>query len=231
MQRVDKRNAIDEAMALGLDEAMNELEDDDDLWVGIVTGGTEVFSAGSDLRTGSGPGTTRGGPYGLIRRSRWKPLIAAVEGPALGGGMEIVLACDLVVASRTASFGLPEVRRGLLALYGGAFRAARALRLNVAREIVLTGDPVDAERAERHGFVNVVAAPGHALDEAVRLAERICANSPVAVRQSLRLVGAVDEGPAWRRTDEAMAAVVASEDAREGRAAFLEHRPPRWRGR
>jgi len=233
LRRVEKRNAIDEDMALGIDEAMNELEDDDDLWVGIVTGGTEVFSAGSDLRVGSGPGTARGGPYGVIRRRRVKPLVAAVEGPALGGGMEIVLACDLVVASRTATFGLPEVRRGLLALYGGVFRAARALPLNVAREIVLTGDPIDAERAERLGLVNVLAAPGRALEEAVRLAERICVNSPVAVRQSLRLVDAcaVDEGPAWRRTDEAMAAVVASEDAREGRAAFLEHRPPTWRGR
>jgi enoyl-CoA hydratase len=233
LQRQHKRNAIDEEMALGIDGALNELEDDDGLWVGVLTGGTEVFSAGSDLRVGSGAGTERGGPYGVIRRQRAKPLIAAVEGAALGGGMEIVLACDLVVASRTATFGLPEVRRGLLALYGGVFRAARSLPLNIAREIVLTGDPIDAERAERHGLVNVVTAPGRALEEALQLAERICANAPVAVRQSLRLVAAAepDEEPAWRLTDEAMAAVVASEDAGEGRAAFLEHRPPEWRGR
>jgi enoyl-CoA hydratase/carnithine racemase len=209
------------------------LEDDDGLWVGILTGGPNVFSAGTDLRLGSGSGTERGGPYGIIRRRRSKPLIAAVEGAALGGGMEIVLACDLVVASTTASFGLPEVTRGLLALYGGVFRSARSLPLNVAKEIVLTGDPIDAERAERHGLVNVVTEPGAALDHAVRLAERICANAPVAVRQSLQLLEACtatgDE--AWALTDDAMAVIMASPDAREGRAAFLEHRPPEWSGR
>jgi enoyl-CoA hydratase/carnithine racemase len=233
LRREEKRNAIDEEMALGIDGALNELEDDEGLWVGIVTGGRDVFSAGTDLRVGSGAGTERGGPYGIIRRRRSKPLIAAVEGPALGGGMEIVLACDLVVASTTASFGLPEVRRGLLALYGGVFRSARSLPLNVAREIVLPGDPIDAERAERHGLVNAVTEPGGALDGAVRLAERICANAPVAVRQSLQLIDAatVTEDGAWALTDDAMAVVMASEDAREGRAAFLEHRPPEWRGR
>jgi len=111
LRREEKRNAINEEMALGIDSALNELEDDDGLWVGILTGGTTIFCAGTDLRVGSGPGTERGGPYGIIRRRRSKPLIAAVEGLALGGGMEIVLACDLVVASSTASFGLPEVRR------------------------------------------------------------------------------------------------------------------------
>jgi enoyl-CoA hydratase len=233
LQREEKRNAIDEDTALGIDGALNELEDDDGLWVGILTGGSNVFSAGTDLRVGSGPGTERGGPYGIIRRSRSKPLIAAVEGAALGGGMEIVLACDLVVASTTASFGLPEVKRGLLALYGGVFRSARSMPLNVAKEIVLTGDPIDAGRAERHGLVNIVTEPGGALDEAVRLAERICANAPVAVRQSLQLLEACTataEG-AWSLTDAAMAVVMGSQDAREGRAAFLEHRPPQWSGR
>ncbi len=220
-------------MALGIDAALNELEDDDDLWVGILTGGTEVFCAGTDLRVGSGPGTERGGPYGIIRRRRAKALVAAVEGAALGGGMEMVLACDLVVASNTASFGLPEVRRGLLALYGGVFRSARALPLNVAKEIVLTGDPIDALRAERLGLVNLVTGPGAALDGALGLAERICANAPVAVRQSLQLLEAcaADDEGSWLLTDRAMAAVMASEDAREGRAAFLERRPPQWRGR
>jgi enoyl-CoA hydratase len=233
LRREEKRNAVDEETAVGLDGALNELEDDDELWVGILTGGTEVFSAGTDLRVGSGPGTVRGGPYGIIRRRRSKPLIAAVEGVALGGGMEMVLACDLVVASATASFGLPEVRRGLLALYGGVFRSARSLPLNVAREIVLTGDPIDAARAERHGLVNAVTAPGAALDGALDLARRICANAPVAVRQSLQLIAATGPGEddAWTLADRAMAAVMASEDAGEGRAAFLEKRPPEWRGR
>jgi enoyl-CoA hydratase len=144
-----------------------------------------------------------------------------------------VLACDLVVASRSATFGLPEVKRGLLALYGGVFRSARSLPLNVAREIVLTGDPIDALRAERHGLVNAVTEPGEALAGALGMAERICVNSPVAVRESLRLIGdcAVTEELAWPLTDEAMAVVMASEDAREGLAAFREHRPPEWRGR
>lgn len=232
LQREEKRNAIDEEMALGIDGALNDLEDDDELWVGIITGTSTVFSAGTDLRVGSGPGTERGGPYGIIRRRRSKPLIAAVEGAALGGGMEIVLACDLVVASTTATFGLPEVRRGLLALYGGVFRSARSLPLNVAREIVLTGDPIDAARAERHGLVNAVTEPGGALLGALALAERICANAPVAVRQSLQLIAAcgASDDTAWLLSDQAMAAVMASDDAREGRTAFLEHRPPEWRG-
>jgi enoyl-CoA hydratase len=233
LQREEKRNAIDEEMALGIDAALNDFEDDDGLWVGIITGTSTVFSAGTDLRVGSGPGTERGGPYGIIRRRRSKPLIAAVEGAALGGGMEIVLSCDLVVASSTARFGLPEVRRGLLALYGGVFRSARSLPLNVAREIVLTGDPIDAVRAERHGLVNAVTEPGGALDGALALAERICANAPVAVRQSLQLIAACGPGEetAWPLSGEAMAAVMASEDAAEGRTAFLEHRPPQWSGR
>jgi len=178
LRREEKRNAINEEMALGIDSALNELEDDDGLWVGILTGGTTIFCAGTDLRVGSGPGTERGGPYGIIRRRRSKPLIAAVEGLALGGGMEIVLACDLVVASSTASFGLPEVRRGLLALYGGVFRLRPGSSLNVAKEIVLTGDPIDAGRAERYGLVNAVTEPGGALDGALDLARRICANAP-----------------------------------------------------
>ena len=233
LDRPEKRNAMNEEMAAGLDAALNELEDDDELWVGILTGGTAVFSAGTDLRHGSGPPTERGGPYGIIRRRRAKPLIAAVEGPAFGGGMEMILACDLVVASTTASFGLPEVRRGLLALYGGVFRSARSLPLNVAKEIVLTGDPIDAERAERLGLVNAVTAPGGALEQAMGLAARICANSPVAVRQSLQLLEACGAGEeeAWPLSEQAMAVVMGSEDAREGRLAFLERRPPQWRGR
>jgi enoyl-CoA hydratase/carnithine racemase len=233
LDRPEKRNAMNEEMAAGLDAALNQLEDDDDLWVGILTGATTVFSAGTDLRLGSGPPTERGGPYGIIRRRRTKPLIAAVEGPAFGGGMEMVLACDLVVASTTASFGLPEVRRGLLALYGGVFRSARSLPLNVAKEIVLTGDPIDAERAERLGLVNIVTAPGGALEQAMGLADRICANAPVAVRQSLQLLEACgpDEAEAWPLSEQAMAVVMGSEDAHEGRLAFLERRPPQWRGR
>src|ERR1700704_1454686 len=149
IQREEKRNAINRELADGISDALDALDDDPDLWVGVLTGTRTVFSAGTDLSGtgGSSPATARGGEYGVIRRNRVKPLIAAVEGPALGGGFEIVLACDLVVASRTASFGLPEVKRGLVPTCGGLFRSPRALPLNVAREMLLTGDRLDPERA------------------------------------------------------------------------------------
>ena len=152
-------------MTLGLDAAMNLLEDDDALWAGVLTGNGRAFSAGSDLADPDRNSTERGGPYGLIRRARRKPLIAAVDGLAFGGGFEMVLACDLVVASRRARFALPEVKRGLLALYGGVFRGARALPLNLAREMVLTGEPIDAERAHALGLVNRLCDDGAALDD------------------------------------------------------------------
>ncbi len=163
IRREEKRNAIDDELAEGISAALDRLDDDPELWVGMLTGTPTVFSAGSDLaRTsgGSSAATARGGEYGVIRRDRVKPLIAAVEGPALGGGFEIVLACDLVVASRTASFGLPEVKRGLVPTCGGLFRSSRALPLNVAREMLLTGDRLDPERAYALGLVNVLAEPG-----------------------------------------------------------------------
>ncbi len=177
IEREEKRNAIDQAIADGIGAALDRLDDDPDLWVGIVTGTPTVFSAGSDLassRDGSAR-TERGGEYGVIRRDREKPLIAAVEGPALGGGFEIVLACDLVVAARTASFGLPEVKRGLVPTCGGLFRTPRALPLNVAKEMLLTGDRLSPERAYALGLVNVVSEPGEAVAGALALAARICA--------------------------------------------------------
>jgi len=234
IEREAKRNAIDPETTAGLDAALNALDDDPGLQVGILTGGPSVFSAGSDLRLGSGEPTPRGGEYGVIRRAHANPRIAAVEGLAFGGGMEIVLACDLVVAAKSARFGLPEIKRGLFAVYGGVFRSARALPLNVAKEIVLTGDPITAERAAGLGFVNVLCEDGRALDEALALAERIAANAPVAVRESLRVLeqsAAVLEDIGWQLTADAAKAVFASEDAREGRDAFLEKRAPIWRGR
>jgi len=234
LDRAEKRNAMNGEMTRGLDAAMNRLEDEPELWVGVLTGLGGVFSAGSDLRDANNNSTERGGPYGVVRRKRAKPLIAAVEGLAYGGGFEMVLACDLVVASRAASFALPEVKRGLFALYGGPIRAAHALPLNVARELALTGDPLPAERAERLGLVNVLCEPGHAVDEALALAERICVNGPVAVRQSLRAINeAIEagEGFAWEVSQDASGVVRASEDTREGVAAFLEKRQPVWKGR
>jgi enoyl-CoA hydratase/carnithine racemase len=195
-----------------------------------------VFSAGSDLassRDGSAR-TERGGEYGVIRRDREKPLIAAVEGPALGGGFEIVLSCDLVVASSTASFGLPEVKRGLVPTCGGLFRTPRVLPLNVAKEMLLTGDRLSPERAYALGLVNEVTEPGEAVARALALAARICAVGPVGARASLRALErtvAERDELGWGATSTATDAVRASDDIREGLAAFFEKREPRWTGK
>ena len=233
MERTAKRNAIDRAMADALDGALNQLDDDDQLWAGVLSGGPDVFSAGSDLTAGGDYVTTRGGEYGVIRRRRRKPLVAAVEGAALGGGLEVVLACDLVVASNTARFGLPEVTIGVIPTCAGIFRAPRALPLNVAKQLILSGRPIDAARAYEVGLVNVLTAPGDALDEAVALAQQLCTNAPVSVQACLAAVNDIvgtDDDLGWRHTDQALGAATRSADAREGVAAFLEKRPPVWSG-
>jgi enoyl-CoA hydratase/carnithine racemase len=233
IRRERKRNAIDASVTAGLDAALNTLEDDPELWCAILTGGPDVFSAGADLAAGPGDPTPRGGIAGIIRRHRTKPLIAAVEGYAMGGGMEMVLCCDLVVAARTAVFGLPEVKRGLMPDFGGAFRVARMLPANIAREMLLTGDSMPAERAERLGFVNLLTDQGGALQGAIELAARVTANAPLAVREALAIVNAEisgDEEPAWERSDAAHARLVASQDVREGIEAFFGRRAPRWQG-
>jgi enoyl-CoA hydratase/carnithine racemase len=220
-------------MADALDAALNTLDDDPELWVGVLTGTPEVFSAGSDLTARGDYVTERGGEYGIIRRRRRKPLIAAVEGPALGGGLEIVLACDLVVASTAATFGLPEVRIGVVPTCAGLFRGPHALPLNVARQLILTGRPIDARRAHEVGLVNALTEPGGAVGEAVRLAQEICTNAPVSVQSCLAAVNALaaaGDELGWEQTTAALGAAAASADAREGVRAFLEKRPPVWSG-
>ncbi len=235
IEREEKRNAVDQEIADGIGAALDRLDDDPELWIGIITGTPTVFSAGTDLasaRDGS-PRTGRGGEYGVIRRDRDKPLIAAVEGPALGGGFEIVLACDLVVAARTASFGLPEVKRGLVPTCGGLFRTPRALPLNVAKEMLLTGDRLSPDRAYSLGLVNVVTDPGDAVESALRLAARICAVGPVGARASLRALErtvAERDELGWDATTTATEAIRGSDDIREGLAAFFDKREPRWTG-
>lgn len=234
MTRHDKRNAIDGAMTAALDEALNLLDDDPDLWVGVVTGGPDMFCAGTDMAATSGPPTERGGVYGVVGRTRRKPLIAAVEGVAYGGGFEVVMACDLVVAASNARFGLPEVKRGLVATSGALFRAARVLPLNVAKELLLTGADLAPRRAHELGLVNVVTEPGGALTEALVLADAMATNAPIAVQQSLRVVDALasatdDDG--WALTRVARRIIGESDDAEEGVKAFFEKRPPRWSGR
>ncbi|KAA9149566.1 enoyl-CoA hydratase [Amycolatopsis acidicola] len=234
MCREAKRNAVNRQLADELDAEFNRLDDDPDLWAGVLTGTPKVFSAGSDLTSIGDYVTERGGEYGLIRRNRAKPLIAAIEGMALGGGLELALACDLVVAARDARLGLPEVARGVVPTCAGLFRGPRALPVNLARELVLTGRPIAVERAYQAGFVNVVTEPGEAAAGALELAGQICENSPASVRASLAAMNtwlAADDELGWQVTGEALTTVTASEDHREGVQAFLEKRPPRWTGR
>jgi enoyl-CoA hydratase len=239
INRPEARNAVNGEVAGGIESAIDQLEADDALWVGIITGVPPVFSAGADLKEINAGRfeallTDRGGFAGITRRERTKPIIAAVDGPALAGGTEIVLACDLVVASTSARFGVPEVKRSLVAAAGGLFRLPRKLPFNVAMELVLTGDPIDAARAHHFGLVNVLCPPGEALDQARQLSDRIEANAPVAVRTARQVVLAAmteDEETGWRLSDEGMAIAMNSEDFKEGLVAFIEKRPPEWSGR
>jgi enoyl-CoA hydratase len=239
LNRPEARNAVDGDVARGVEDALDRLEADDDVWVGVLTGEGPVFSAGADLKAiaagqGAALETERGGFAGLVRRERDKPLIAAVDGPALAGGCEIAIACDLIVASTAARFGIPEVKRSLVAAGGGLFRLPRLLPRALAMEMALTGDPIDAERAHAAGLVSVVCPPGGALDAALALADRICANAPLAVRESRRVLLATvdaDDAVGWRLSREAMATLARTEDFREGPRAFIEKRPPNWVGR
>ncbi len=238
LNRPEARNAVSQQLAEDLEAAIDRLEADDALWIGILCGNGPAFCAGADLKAiASGEArltTKRGGFAGLVRRVRTKPLIAAVEGPAVAGGTEIVLSCDLVVASTTARFGLPEVKRSLVANAGGLFRLPRALPTNVAMEMALTGDDLDAEAAHRHGLVNRLVQPGHALATAVELAEAVNANAPLAVRASRRVVLAarlLEDDEAFEVAANATREVFRTEDFREGPRAFVEKRSPIWTGR
>ncbi|MDQ2897302.1 MAG: crotonase/enoyl-CoA hydratase family protein [Actinomycetota bacterium] len=238
LDRPEARNAVDGDLARGLDDAINRVESDPEIWVAILAAEGPVFSAGADLKAIAAGRTaelrTEHGFAGLTRWERTKPLIAAVDGPALAGGLELVLSCDLVVASSNASFGIPEVKRSLVAGAGGLFRLPRALPRNVALELGLTGDPISAERAHTLGLVSELAAPGEALAVALRLAGRIVANAPLAVRETRRVMLAADASTdleRWAQSEEAMRRVASSEDAAEGPRAFIEKRAPVWTGR
>lgn len=231
LDRPDKRNAMNPEMTAQLDDALNNLDDDPSVHAIVLTGAGPAFCSGTDLAAGSGGPTARGGPYGIARRVRVTPLIAAVEGPAVGGGFEIVLACDLVVAAETATFGLPEVTRGVVATCGALFRGPRVMPPVIAAELLLTGDPIDAARAAALGIVNRVVPAGEARDAAVEMARRIVRNSPVAVRATLRALHtnlALNDHLGWLTTDDATRTVLSSPDAAEGKRAFLERREPRW---
>ena len=239
LDRVEARNAINGAMAQGIEAAIDRLEDDDELWVGILTHEGPVFCAGADLKeiaagNGGALGTKRGGFGGIVLRERTKPLIAAVDGHAVAGGTEIALACDLRVASSASKFGIPEVKRSLVAAAGGLVRLPRVLPPAIAMELAVTGDTLDADRAHHFGMINDLCEPGQAVESARALAARITANAPMAVRMSRQLIldapGQTDrEG--MKVAGQAMVALSATEDYAEGPRAFIEKREPNWLGR
>jgi enoyl-CoA hydratase len=243
INRPDARNAVNTDVAQGLEAAIDKLEADDQAWVGVLTGAQTskgwIFSAGADLKQMSvdpgGMSTAKGGFAGFVQRERTKPVIAAVDGPALAGGTEIVLACDLVVASKTAVFGVPEVKRNLVAAGGGLFRLPRKIPRNIAMELVLTGRlDFPAEQAHHHGLVNHLAEEGHALERALELADQICEAAPLAVRESRAIVlAATDESDevGWKLSGEGIMKMFGTEDFKEGLTAFIEKRGPEWKGR
>ncbi|MEV6291381.1 crotonase/enoyl-CoA hydratase family protein [Streptomyces sp. NPDC051896] len=237
INRPAQKNAVDHEVAVQLAEAVDLLDADPELSVGVLTGAGGVFSAGMDLKAftrGELPVLPGRGFGGLTRAAVRKPLIAAVEGWALGGGFEMVLACDLIVAAEDARFGLPETTRGLVAAEGGLVRLPRRLPFHVAARVLLTGEPLTAAEAKQYGLVNEVTPPGTALAVARELAERVARNAPLAlaaVKEVLRETQGLNESDAFTRQDEITSGLATSEDAREGARAFAEKRAPVWHGR
>ena len=234
INRPEARNAIDRVTAELLRSAMVELDARDDLAVAVITGAGGGFSAGMDLKAfgrGEIPVLDPGGFGGFTQSPPAKPLIAAVEGFALAGGFELVLACDLVVAARDSRFGLPEVSRGLVAAAGGLLKLPQRIPRNVAMELALTAKPLSAPRAFELGLVNRLAESGEALDEALAMAADIRANAPLALAASKRIIVESSDWPAdeaFERQREYVAAIESSVDAAEGARAFVEKRAPHW---
>ena len=241
LNRPQARNAVNAALAAALQVIVDDTEADPQIGAVVLTGAEAggVFCAGADLKEVAAGGadalfTERGGFAGFVDAPRSKPWIAAVNGKALAGGCEIVLACDMVVAADTAAFGLPEVTRGLIAAAGGLYRLPRVLPRPLALELILTADTMPAADALRLGWLNRVVTAAQVVDEALALARRITRNAPVAVRESLRIArqaADLDEAQLRELSLQARQRVQATEDYREGPRAFIEKRPPRWSGR
>ncbi|HEY8764119.1 MAG TPA: crotonase/enoyl-CoA hydratase family protein [Solirubrobacteraceae bacterium] len=237
LNRPEQRNAVNAAVAAGIAVALDLLDSDGELSLGVLTGEGKGFCAGMDLKAfvaGESPHVGDRGFAGITRRASAKPLIAAIEGFAVAGGLEIALACDLIVAARGARLGIPEVKRSLVAAGGALLRLPRAVPRAIAMELALTGDPITAERAHELGLLNRLAEPGLALETALELADAIAVNGPLALAATKRImVESVDwpEHEFFERQAEIAGPVMSSEDAREGARAFAEKRPPQWRGR
>ena len=237
IDRPEAKNAMNRAAAEGIAKALDRLDSEDGLRVGIITGAGGTFCSGMDLKgflKGELPSVKGRGFGGLTEAPPAKPLIAAVEGYALAGGLELAIACDLIVASKAAKFGIPEAKRGLVAGAGGLLRLPDQIPHRIAMELALTGEFIDAARAYELGLVNRTVPEGTALDAAKALAAKITANGPLAVRISKQII---EESRGWSRDErwqkqqELMQPIFTSEDAREGAAAFAEKRKPNWKGR
>jgi len=243
LNRPEARNAVNGDVASGMEAAIDQLEADAGVWVGVLRANTEgqerpVFCAGADLKAisagASGLGTKRGGFAGYVYRERTKPVVVAVDGLATAGGCEIVLASDIVVATTRSSFGLAEVKRNLIAGAGGLFRLPRAIGQSAAMEMILTGEPLPAERAYALGLVSRLVEPGQAVATALEIANKIADAAPLAVQASRRVVLAAayaDDATLKQMTDDEFAPIMGSEDTREGLTAFIEKRAPNWQGR
>ncbi|HEY7618229.1 MAG TPA: crotonase/enoyl-CoA hydratase family protein [Solirubrobacteraceae bacterium] len=237
LNRPEARNAVNLALAQGVAAALDALDADDELAVGVLTGAAPGFCAGMDLKAfvaGERGWVGDRGFAGIAQRASRKPLIAAIEGFALAGGLEVALACDLIVAASGARLGIPEVKRSLVAAAGALLRLPHRLPYGLAMELALTGDPITAERAYELGLVNRVTDGGKALDGALELAAAIAKNGPLALDATKAILQQQfdwSEEDFWQRQGELAGPVFASEDAREGAIAFAEKRDPVWRGR
>jgi len=240
INRPEARNAVNGAVAAGLEAAVERVEADPDLWAAVLTGsGTLAFCAGADLKEvsagkGAALSTAKGGFGGFVRAPRTKLWVAAAAGHALAGGLELLLTCDLAVAADTATLGLPEVKRSLIAAAGGVFRLPRSIPKAIALEMIATGDPISAARAEHFGLVNAVVPANEVVAAALALARRATVNAPIAMREALgiaRQAQDLTEPELWDLTGQAMRRVYATEDFKEGPRAFVEKRAPKWVGR
>ena len=237
LNRPEVRNAVNAALAAGVAAALDELDGDPEISAGVLTGTGGFFSAGMDLGAfvkGESAWFGDRGFAGITQRASAKPLIAAIEGFALAGGMEIALSCDLIVAARGARMGIPEVKRSLVAAGGALLRMPRRMPYHVVMELALTGDPLPAERFHEYGLVNRIVEPGGAVDAALELADAVAKNAPLALVATKRILQEQFDWKSeemWQKQGEISGPVFASEDAKEGSAAFKEKREPAWKGR